>query len=453
MKEQTSCSRQLAEWCAALSWGDIPAEVRAHLPLRILDTVGLILVGAGTDAGKAALDFARNTSGPHQCTLTGLPGRVPPTTAVLVHGTAAHCRDFDDTFVDSVVHPGSVVIPVALALAEAHASSNQDFGAAVIAGYEVAARIGAVAGRRFHARSLHATGVVGPIAAAATAGRLLGLRGEQISWAMGLAASMSSGLMAFMADGGWSKWLHAGWAASGGIVAAELASRNFRGPEYVLNGGHDLYAALLHGETVDRSGLTADLGRSWKGALAEFKYYPCAHVIQPYIDAVLAIVRQYDLRPADIAAIECRIAPWAAAIVCEPREAKLRFDTELEAIASLPYQLAVAVTERRVDLGALAAGMRARAGLRALAERISHRRDGSLGKTFDGEVEVRTASGARYSGKASTAGADIGKLRGKFANSVGPILGPDRASAAAARLGSGEPDWKRAVDLLGGKWS
>lgn len=166
--------------------------------------------------------------------------------------------------------------------------------------------------------------------------------------------------MAFMVDGGWSKWLHAGWSAAGGVTAAELAARGFRGPEYVLDGGHDLYAALLHGEPIDRGAIVAGLGREWQGARAEFKYYPCAHVIQPYIDAVLALVYEHDLRPADVASIECTIAPWAAAIVCEPRAARLRFDAELEAIASLPYQLAFAVQERRVDLAALAAPARAR---------------------------------------------------------------------------------------------
>ena len=69
------------------------------------------------------------------------------------------------------------------------------------------------------------------------------------SLVLGLAACMSGGLRAFAVDGGWSKWLHVGWAAHGGIVAAQMAAHGFRGPEHVLDGGYDLYSALLHGDT------------------------------------------------------------------------------------------------------------------------------------------------------------------------------------------------------------
>ena len=452
----STLSRQLAEWCTDFQWRDVPAAVRAQVPLRVLDSVGLIFAGATTEAAAVMLAQARathatrstlSTTGSPHSSLIGLADQVPAAMAAMAHGTLAHCRDFDDTFMDSVVHPGSVVIPTALALAEAVNASPEQFGSSIIAGYEVAARVGAVAGRRFHAHHYHATGVVGPLAAAATAARLLGLSGEQLSWAFGLAASMSGGLMAFIADGGWSKWLHAGWAAHGGFIAAELAGRGFRGPEHVLDGGHDLFAALLHGEPIDRSPILADLGRTWRGAEAQFKYYPCAHVIQPYIDALLDIVVTNDLRPVDLASVECAIAPWAAAIVCEPREAKLRFDTELEAIASLPFQLAYAAIERRVDLGALRPSERARNDVHALAERITHRNDASLGHGFDGAIEVQTRDGMRHARKATTAAPDSRKLHAKFSANVGPTLGADRAHQAAERL-SATDDWRDAMTII-----
>jgi 2-methylcitrate dehydratase PrpD len=449
MDETATPSRRLAEWCASLRWNQVPAEVRAVLPLRLLDTTGLILAGARTPAGEAALAFTRNNAGAPKSTVATHGERVPPSAAALFHGIAAHCRDFDDTFMDSLVHPGSVVIPTALAVAEAEASMDEDFAVAITVGYEVAARIGAVAGRRFHARSLHPTGIVGPLAAAVTAARLLGLSGEQTSWAMGLAASMSGGLRAFAVDGGWSKWLHAGWAAHGGIVAAELASQGYRGPEHVLEGEYDLYSALLHGEAPDRSGLTHKLGHSWQGIGAAFKYYPCAHVIHPYIDAVLAVVRQYDLKPDDIADIECAIAPSAAAIVCEPRADKLRPATVLGAIGSLPYQLAAAVVERRVGLSALEPGTREREDIRDVAKRIRHREDAALGGETDGEICVRTNDGTRHVQRAGIAGVDRGRLRDKFVDLAGPLLGADEAGEAAQRLLDADgPTWRWATELF-----
>lgn len=447
MSTSSPAALQLADWCARLTWADVPAAVREHVPLRVLDTVGLILAGADTPAVAAARAYAQEQRGSAQATLIGSNDRLPASLAALVHGTAAHCRDFDDTFVDSVVHPGSVVVPTALALAQAHDVAPDEFATAIVAGYEVAARIGAVAARRFHARALHATGVVGPIAAAATAGRMLQLDAERIGWAMGLAASMSGGLMAFIVDGGWSKWLHCGWAAHGGIVAAALASRGFRGPAHVLDGGHDLYAALLHGETVDRTSLTDALGRDWRGDAAQFKYYPCAHVIQPYISALLALRAEHGLGAAAVDAIECTIAPWAAAIVCEPREAKLQFDSELAAIASLPYQLAVAMLDGEVGLHALSEQARNRADVATLASRITHRNDAQLGRTFDGSLTVRTADGRHFSATAITPDIDAAKVRSKFAANAAARL----SSVAVARALITIPasiDWRPAAQVL-----
>ncbi len=439
-------SQQLAAWCAGLTVGAIPAEVRGLIPLRVMDTVGLILVGADTKAGTVARAYALDQGGAASSTLARGGAKVPPAMAALVHGTCAHCRDFDDTFMDSVVHPGSVVVSTALAVGEANGASIDDFIAAITAGYEIAARLGAVAGRRFHAHALHATGVIGPIAAAVTAGRLIRLDGEQITAAMGLSASMSGGLMAFIVDGGWSKWLHAGWAAHGGIVAAELAARGFVGPAHSLDGGHDLYTALLQGEPVDRTSITAGLGTQWHGATAEFKYYPCAHVIQPFIDAVLSMVIEHDLQPADVAAVECAIAPWAAAIVCEPREAKLRFDTELEAIASLPYQLAVAIAERGVGLSALTQAMRHRTDLHQLAGRITHRNDPALGKNFDGAVALRTTSGKSFERRATTPGLNPAQLADKYRAGVGAL---NREAGTHVDRLLGDSGWRTAADILG----
>ncbi|MFN0304658.1 MAG: MmgE/PrpD family protein [Burkholderiales bacterium] len=441
-------SRQLAEWCAGLTADAIPRAVRDLIPLRVMDTLGLIIVGAETKAGVATRAYALDQGGVARSTLIHGGAKVPPAMAALVHGTCAHCRDFDDTFMDSVVHPGSVVVSTALAVGEACEATHDDFIAAIAAGYEIAARLGAVAGRRFHAHALHATGVIGPIAAAATAGRLLRLNGEQIAWAIGLAASMSGGLMAFIVDGGWSKWLHGGWAAHGGIVAADLAARGFVGPAHSLDGGHDLYTALLRDEPIDRAPITEALGVDWRGAAAEFKYYPCAHVIQPYIDAVLSIVIEHDLRPDDVASVECAIAPWASAIVCEPREAKLRFDTELEAIASLPYQLAVAITERGVGLAALGEPMRSRSDLKRLATRIQHRNDPSLGRNFDGVVTMQTTSGKALGRRASTPGLNPGRLADKYRAGVGALQGKKIADAQVHRL-LADSGWRTAAAILG----
>ena len=440
-------ARQLAEWCAGVQGADIPNATAELLPLRLLDTTGLIFAGTATPAVAAARSLVETLGGAPQSTMSGSVDRVPAAAAALVHGVAAHCFDFDDTIEESVVHPGSVVVPTVVALAEAENTADTDFRAAIAVGYEVAARIGAVAGRRFHLREMHPTGVVGPIAAAAAAARVRGMPAERISWAMGLASSMAGGLRAYARDGGWSKWLHVGWAAHGGIIAAELAARGFRGPEYVLDGGSDLYSAILYGETLDRSPLLDGLGTIWRSAASQFKLYPCAHVIHPFIDAVLALMRQHGLQTSDVAEIECTIAPWAAAIVCEPNTAKLRFDTALEAIGSLPYQLAVAALDGHVGLDALEPATRARPDIAAVASRVKYRKDERLGRGFDGVVNIRVASGRSFAMPARLPGNDPAKVREKFVTLTEPALGTAVSQAAADRiLQTGH--WRSVVDVL-----
>ncbi|MDE0254962.1 MAG: MmgE/PrpD family protein, partial [Rhodospirillaceae bacterium] len=438
---------------AGLRWADVPAAQHPLIGLRVLDTLGLILAGASTDAAAAARQVAGRQGASDEAGIVPGGGRASAAWAAFVHGVTAHCRDFDDTFQDSVVHPGSVVVPAALAVGEANRAADADIAAAIVAGYEVAARLGSVAGRRFHIRGLHATGIVGPFAAAATAGRLMGLDGAAIANAFGLAGSMAGGLMAFVADGSWSKWLHAGWAAHGGIVAAQMAAEGFRGPAGVLDGRHNLYAALLASEEISTAGmadtLNGRLGTIWRGAEAHFKYYPCAHVIQPYLDAAIDLRREHGLRAGDIVGGVCRIAPWAAQIVCEPRAAKLRPDSEMAAIASLPYLLAVALADGAVTLDALDAPSRRDPAVLDLAARLTHEEDPALGQGFDGVLILDLSDGGRRERPVSSAPPDAGKVLAKFrANARRASPAPDSDALERAVVGGPLPDFARLFALF-----
>ena len=180
-------------------------------------------------------------------------------------------------------------MPTALAVGEEIGATGADVLIAIAGGYEIAARLGSAAERRLHQRGFHASGVFAPIVAAFVAGRLLRLRPEATASAVGLAASMSGGLMAFLQDGSWSKWLHFGWGNLGGIVAAGLAADGFRGPLGALDGRHNLYAAFIGDPSPDFEALYAGLNNEWRNEAALFKLYPCAHVIHAYIDLALKL--------------------------------------------------------------------------------------------------------------------------------------------------------------------
>lgn len=446
MTDTATLSETLAAWVAGLEWDAVPEGQRSLVGLRVLDTVGLMFAGRGTDAARAALDMVEGQGGTAEATLLVDGIRLPATEVAFAQALIAHCRDFDDTFLDSVVHPGSVVIGAALAAGEACGADDATIGVAIVAGYEIAARLGAAGGRDFHGHGFHATGIVGTYAAAAAAGRIMGLSADQIADAFGLAASLSGGLMAFVEDGSWSKWLHAGHAARSGIVAARLAARGFRGPRGVIDGRYGLYGAYLGDPDRDLTAISDGLGVSWAGGDAHFKYYPCAHVIQPYIDAALALRREHGLTAGDVAEVTCVIAPWAVPIVCEPRPPRIVPASEMDAIASLPFQVAGALADGAVTLTILDAETRARADLHDLAGRITHRSDPSLGHGFDGSLELVTRDGRRLMAPATSAPPDPARIVDKFrANAALP---PKLAAALEqAVLGGPLPDFGRLSGL------
>jgi 2-methylcitrate dehydratase PrpD len=403
----------LAAWASAVIPADIPAAQHRRARFRILDTLGLIAAAADHPAGcsLAAWTKAGNGVGAHVL-ING--ATASPAVAALVHGNLAHARDFDDSFSDTVVHPGSIVIATTLATAERADASFEAITAAVTVGYEISARVASVAGRGFHARGFHATGIVGPIAAAAAAGRILALDGAAMADALGLATSMSSGLLAFLADGGWSKWLHTGWSAHGGIIAAELAGHGFRGPHHGLDHQYGLYGAFLGKPGLNLDAVTAGLGSYWLGAAASAKGFPCAHVIHPYIEAALALRAEGKLDAENVASIMCVMAPWALPIVAVPRATKIAPRNDLEAIASLPFMVAAALCDGRVDLATLRPQTIARADILALAARIDCAGDDRLGTGFDGQLNAELRDGSQISRAVQLSEASEDQILAKF---------------------------------------
>jgi 2-methylcitrate dehydratase PrpD len=436
----------LADWASGVRPADIPAEQIKLMRLRLLDTLGLIAAAAAEPVCESMLQWADAWAGPGTATIVINGAQAHPAIAALVHGTLAHARDFDDTLPDSVVHPGSVVVPAALGLAEQLDASFAQLATAIVVGYEVAARLGKISGRGFHVRGFHATGIVGPIATAAAASNLLRLDPASSADALGLASSMSSGLMAFLADGGWSKWMHAGWAAHGGIIAAELAKARMRGPRHAFDHPAGLFGAFA-GESNDLSSLLEKLGSAWLGALAQPKYYPCAHVIQPFIDAALML--RCEGRGATIASMRCAVAPWAFPIVCAPRETKLAPRNDLEAVASLPFMLAAALCDGKVNLETLRPEMLARDDLRSLAARIECEMDERLGAGFDGAITVIHTDGKTTRRSVGLKPFDAHRLRQKFHSNVTRFyVSTTRAGAIETALLEQEPGAREIVRLV-----
>ena len=241
-------AEHLAERIVALGAANLPATVRAKCDELVVDVIGLCLTARNEDYVKSALDGWDDDG---SCTAIGHVRTLSAAGAAFVNGTAAHGEDFDDTFEGGPVHAGAVIVPAVLAACERHNPDGRSalFGIAV--GVEVMCRLSLVAPTRTHKAGFHPTAIFGAMGAAAGAGAALKLNQRQIVDALGVAGSMASGIIEYLAEGTWTKRMHAGWAAQSGFRAAMLARSGFSGPRTVFEGVHGLFHSFAH--TTKRS--------------------------------------------------------------------------------------------------------------------------------------------------------------------------------------------------------
>ena len=284
-------TRELANWVARLRYDDLPQRTREVVRIAILDTVGAGIYGYHTPWAQMLLTWA--TRGAASSTAEAhVWGEARPSLraadAALVNGTAAHAFELDD-YHNAKLHPGAVVVPAAIAVAEKLNSTGAELVTALAAGYEVMIRSSlALNPSAARLRGWHLTGVCGPFGAAAACASLLKLNTEQTAWALGLAGTQGAGLWAFNADGTMSKRLHAGKAAHWGVLAAELAQLGFTGPTqiYEFEDGGVLKA---FSDASDPAPLTRDLGAVYHLDQTSIKPYCCCGSTHSYVDAALAL--------------------------------------------------------------------------------------------------------------------------------------------------------------------
>lgn len=383
-----------AAWATTLDPDQIPAETRDQIGLHLADAIGLVAAAWNTEPGSTSRDVARDLGGTGSDLLFDRAG-IHPAASALAHGTLIHTLDYDDTFPDSVIHPMSVLAPAAWAVSDDD-TSGEEILIALAAGGEFLARLGAEAGRSLHARGFQATSVFGPLASALVVGVLRKRSRESIAAAMGLAGSMSGGVLEFLSDGTWSKRLHPGWAAHGGVIADMHASRGFPGPASIIEGRHGLFSSFLSREVL-ADDVVGDLGEVWEARHVELKLYPCAHVIHPFI-AMAADLSTRCGAIDTIAEVQCTVAPWYVPIVCEPRAEKLEPTGEYQARTSLMLAVAVALLDGDVGASSFDLDSVRRLDVRALAERVTVIEDRELDAGFGARIQIRLRDGTLIDG-------------------------------------------------------
>ena len=336
-----------AKWAAGLEPGAIPDEAKAVAENALLDVAGLCIAARDTDYVRAAL-AALDAEG--SCTAWGHACGLDAAGAALVNGTAAHGEDFDDSFEGTPVHASAVVLPAVLAAAERHGAAGVDVLRGYAAGAELMCRLALVAPTAIHRAGFHPTAVIGALGAAAGVGATLRLTPRQLTDALGVAGSMASGIIEYLAEGTWTKRLHAGWSAQAGLRAALLGRAGFLGPRTVLEGEHGFFRAFGI-ETIrpDFSLLTEGLGEDWRMARIAFKPYACGTMLHPFIDCARCLARDA-VEPDRIEAVLCRVGEGTVHRLWEPLAEKQKPSTSYSAKFSGPFAVALGLIEEAAGL-------------------------------------------------------------------------------------------------------
>jgi 2-methylcitrate dehydratase PrpD len=345
---KTAVAETLAQKIAALKPGALPAATTRKCEDLLIDIVGLCVTACNEDYVRSAMagcdDDGRCTVIGHQRTLTAAG-------AAFVNGTAAHGEDFDDTFEGGPVHAGAVIVPAVLAACERHNPDGRMALTGIAVGTEVLCRLSLVVPKAVHKAGFHPTAIFGAMGAAAGVGAALGLNAKQIVDALGIAGSMAGGIIEYLAEGAWTKRMHAGWAAQSGLRAALLAKAGFVGPRTVFEGVHGLFHGFAHTTKGDYDALTGDFGTRWVTDTLAFKPYPCGTMAQPYIDCARRLAAR-GIAAGDIAEILCEVAEGTVHRLWEPLADKQRPRNGYSAKFAVPYLLATGFVHGGVGLGA-----------------------------------------------------------------------------------------------------
>ncbi|HEV2634159.1 MAG TPA: MmgE/PrpD family protein [Actinocrinis sp.] len=340
-------AEQLAALAVRVREHGLPARLREDVAGRVLDVVGNCLAALPELPAEVVTRVVTEWGGTPAATAIGSAVRVPGPSAALVNGTLAHSLDFDDTHLPSVLHPSAAVIPAALAVAEPAGAPGPAFLDAVAVGIEVTCRLGMAgfdeqsANSVFFDRGQHATSICGTVGAAVAAGLLGGLTGAQLTSAIGIACSMSSGVIEANRTGGTVKRVHCGWAAHAGVVAADLARHGLTGPPTVLEGRFGLLRAFC-GERFAIEAVTEGLGERWELERVFYKPYPCNHFTHAGVDAALRM-RRAGVDPGKITEIILGVPEPVLRTIGEPIEDKRRPRSGYHAAFSGPYTIAAAL--------------------------------------------------------------------------------------------------------------
>jgi 2-methylcitrate dehydratase PrpD len=386
-----SVAKDLGSFAESVKSAELPQGARDTIHNLLLDVTGLCVAARNNDYVAAARASAIQNG---SASALGHAGSFGPYDAALINGTAAHGEDYDDTFEGGPVHAGAVIVPAVLAIAEERGLDGDAVTRGIAVGVELMCRMSLVTPQAIHKACFHPTAVIGAPAAAGAVAAAIGLNASKTMHAIGVSGSLASGIIEYLADGSWTKRLHAGAAAQSGMRAALLAEAGFTGPKTVLEGVHGFYKAFAPSKQPDFVPLLDGLGSNWVLQKLAFKPYACGTMTQPFIDCAVEL-SQSGIKAGDIESMVCEVGEGTVHRLWEPLALKHAPPNAYAGKFSTPYCIAVGFLDGKAGFEQFTEARVAEESVRALAAKVSYviDPDNEYPKNFTGHIRATLKDG------------------------------------------------------------
>ena len=304
-------TQELGRFVAGLSFDKLPPDAVEVARTGFIDTIATMIAGANDPAPQLLRKGLQPAPGAASLYFSGETATAPET--AWINGTAGHALDYDD--VGCRGHVSTVLVPAILAEAETLGLGGREMFAAYVAGYETWAELSRRDTGHHHRKGWHPTGIFGAIGAGAACANLRRLDPERAAMAIALAASQAAGIMANF--GTMTKPFHAGRAAHAGLVSARLAELGFTASPDAIEHPQGFLSAVSPEGKADRDGPCPAFGEDWhilRQGLS-IKKYPACYCTHRALDAMLDLLAQRPLKPAEIARITVSLSDTHALIL------------------------------------------------------------------------------------------------------------------------------------------
>jgi len=451
-------TQEVAEFVARTRYRDVPAEIVQSARGFILDGLGVALAGSTDECSRIIQAHIRQMNGKGESSIIGTALSAPAAKAALANGVAGHAMDYDDTQLSTskqavyglLTHPTTPVLAAVLAVGEKQRVTGEQFVLAYLLGVEVECRIADAIHPRHYQDGFHSTATMGGLGAAMAVGKILGLNETELARALGIAASMASGLRENF--GTMTKPLHAGRAAENGVNAGLLARDGFTAAANILEARRGFFNAMAGG--FDETKIAGRLGAPYfmKEPGISIKPYPSGSLSHPAQDLILDLITQHDLRAEDIDHIDVGTNSNVPNALIYPLP-----KTALEGKFSIPFCMAIAVVERKAGIAQFQDRKVRDKKVVELMKRVTLYIDDELEKL--GYDQVRSRIRIRLkSGRVIEARNDVARghpekpmswaeLSGKFRDCASLVLA-DKDAETAIELVEGIEDMKSIAPLI-----